>query len=100
MSMTKSEIITYLKKKKNHYDEKYGIKFIGLFGSFSREEANEQSDIDLLYTVDKDKKVSLFQYLKIVSQLENDFHKKVDLVRDETLKPSLRSYVDRDLIYV
>ena len=42
----------------------------------------------------------MFKYLKIASQLEEFFHKKIDLVRVETLKPKVKEYVNRDLIYV
>ena len=36
--------------------EKYGVKKIGLFGSFVRGEANEKSDIDFLVDFEKEKK--------------------------------------------
>jgi predicted nucleotidyltransferase len=34
----------------------------------------------------------MFKYLKLTKQLEDFFHKKIDLVRDETLKPQVKSY--------
>jgi len=42
----------------------------------------------------------MFKYLKIASQLEDFFQKKIDLVRVDTLKPAVKKYVEKDLIYV
>ena len=34
--MTKEEILSYLKSKQQFFYDDFGIKFVGLFGSFSR----------------------------------------------------------------
>lgn len=96
----KEKILNFLKTQQNYYSKNYGIKFIGLFGSFAKDEADEKSDIDILYTIEKGKKLSLFSYLKLKKELEDYFHKKVDLVREETIKPQLKSYIHKDLHYV
>ena len=70
----------YLKLNQEYYYKSFGIYFIGIFGSYSRNEANESSDIDILYKIEKDKKMSIFKYLKLTRQLEEYFHKKIDLV--------------------
>lgn len=98
--MDKQDILNYLKSQQEKYNNEFGIKFVGLFGSFARDEANDKSDIDILYDIEKDKKLSMFSYLKLVSELENNFHKKVDLVRTTTLKPQIRDYIYKDLTYV
>ena len=98
--MKNDEIINYLQQQQQYFHNTFGIKFIGLFGSFSRGDETKDSDIDILYEIDKDRKLSMFKYLKIASQLEELFHKKIDLVRKDTLKPKIKEYVDRDLIYV
>lgn len=98
--MHKQEILDYLKSNQSYYSDQFGVQFIGLFGSFARDEANENSDIDILYKIEKDKKLSLFKYLKLTKQLEDFFHKKIDLVRDEALKPQLKSYIQKDISYV
>ncbi len=96
----KQKILNFLKSHQDFYSQKYGIKFIGLFGSFARDEANEKSDIDILYTIEKGKKLSIFSYLKLKKQLEDYFNKKVDLVREETVKPQLKNYIHKDMHYV
>ena len=35
--MTKEEILSYLKLKQQFFYDNFGIKFVGLFGSFSRD---------------------------------------------------------------
>ncbi len=98
--MQKQDILNYLKANQEYYYNNFGIRFVGIFGSFARGEADENSDIDILYKIEKDKKLSIFKYLKLNKQLEDFFHKKVDLVRDEKLKPQMRSYIQKDLTYV
>jgi len=98
--MNKQDILNYLKSQQDKYSNNFGIKFIGLFGSFARDEANEKSDIDILYEIEKDKKLSIFGYLKLINELEKAFNKKVDLVRETTLKPQIKNYVYKDLAYV
>jgi len=98
--MNKQDILNYLNSQQDKYNKKFGIKFIGLFGSFARDEANDKSDIDILYEIEENKKLSIFSYLKLVNELENNLHKKVDLVRETTLKPQIKNYVYQDLAYV
>ena len=98
--MQKQDILNYLKSNQEYYYNQFGVEFIGLFGSFARDEANENSDIDILYKIKENEKLSIFSYLKLNKQLEDFFHKKIDLVRDEALKPQVKNYIKRDLNYV
>lgn len=98
--MTKNEILQYLQSKQDYFRDTFGVEFVGIFGSFSRDEATEKSDIDILYKIQKDKKLSMFSYLKINKLLEDFFHRKVDLVREGTLKPQVKAYIQKDLMYV
>ena len=96
----KQDILNYLKSNQEYYRNQFGVQFIGIFGSFARGEANEDSDIDILYKVEKDKKLSIFKYLKLNRQLEDFFNKKIDLVRDEKLKPQIKRYIQKDLFKI
>lgn len=97
--MDQQTILAYLKKVKPHY-EKEGFIIEGLFGSYARGDANEKSDIDILITIKQpmegiyDKKKSLKQ------NLENYFHKKVDIARKKYLTPLAKDAIEHDLIYV
>ena len=98
--MNKRDILNYLKSNQKYYQDKFGIQFIGVFGSFAKDEANDASDIDILYRIEKGKKLSIFKYLTLIKDLEDFFHKKIDLVRDETLKPQIKNAIQRDIHYV
>ena len=71
-----------------------------LFGSFSRGEESENSDIDILVSFDEDAKVSLFQYAYIICQLEELLQRKVDLVEEGTLLPFAQRTANHDKILI
>ena len=98
--MNKKDILNYLKSHQDYYRKQFGVQFIGVFGSFARDDANNNSDIDILYKIEKNKKLSIFKYLKLVKHLEDFFNKKIDLVREETLKPQIKKYIKQDISYV
>ena len=45
MIMTKQEILTYLFEHKDEFYKKFSITKLGLFGSYARGDATEESDI-------------------------------------------------------
>ena len=71
-----------------------------LFGSYSRGEETEQSDIDILVSFDKDAKISLFKYADIICQLENILNHKVDLVEEDSLLPFANEIANKDKILI
>ena len=60
--------------------QKYGVKRLGLFGSYARGEQNEHSDLDFL--IDEGKMRGLFAYMGFVLDLEDEFGCHVDVVMD------------------
>ncbi len=76
----------------------YNPSFIGLFGSYARNEETEKSDIDILY--DFQKTYSLFDLITLEENLYNQLHKKVDLVSLKNIKPYFKKYIVDDLIYL
>ena len=75
--------------------KKHDVKRAHLFGSYSRGEANEKSDIDILFEFRGNK--SLFDHSGLKIALEEKLGKKVDLVTYNSLYPQLKSYVMKDL---
>lgn len=49
--MTKKHILDYLSIHKPEFQKKYGVEEIGLFGSYARDEAKEDSDIDIFVSM-------------------------------------------------
>lgn len=72
-----------------------------LFGSRSRGEEREDSDVDILVTFAADAKISLLKYAGYICDLEELLNKKVDVVQDGSLKPFAVESVNHDkfLIY-
>ena len=70
---------------------RYGVKKAGLFGSYVRGEAREDSDIDILVEIEKD--ISLLDFVRIKLEIEEALGMKVDLVEYDTIKPLLRDRI-------
>jgi len=71
---------------------RYGVRRIGLFGSYIRDEQTENSDIDILVEFEKNKK-TFDNYMELKFFLEDLFECKIDLVVREAIKPSLKEYI-------
>ncbi|MCK6611223.1 MAG: nucleotidyltransferase domain-containing protein [Bacteroidia bacterium] len=71
-----------------------------LFGSFARNEADYQSDIDILVDLDYSQKIGL-QFIQMKLDLEKILGNKVDLVSSRGLSPHIRPIIDieKKLIY-
>ena len=67
-----------------------------LFGSVIRNENRDDSDIDLLVELPKNK--SLLDFIGIKIELEEALHKKVDLVEYSAIKPNLKAFILGNLI--
>ncbi|NVM52345.1 MAG: nucleotidyltransferase family protein [Candidatus Helarchaeota archaeon] len=72
--------------------EKYGVKRIGLFGSYIRNKQQDKSDIDILVEFKKGQK-TFDNYMELKFFLEDLFECKVDLVIIEAIKPDLKPYI-------
>ncbi len=70
------------------------ISFCALFGSYAREEANEESDIDLLVRFSKP---IGWKFYAIAEDLQDVLGKKVDLATENMLNKYIRESVLRDL---
>ncbi len=91
------EIKELLQKNKINLMLKYNLKSIALFGSITRNEATEKSDIDIL--VDFEKPIGL-EFVVLADELEEILGVKVDLVTPNAIKPKMFDYIKRDLLYV
>jgi uncharacterized protein len=76
----------------------YGVNKIGLFGSYVRNEANENSDIDLLVNIQKDKK-TFNNFLSLNYFLEELFGRKVELVTSQSLSPYIGPHILKTVEY-
>ena len=94
--MTKYFIINYLKEHKQEFKTNYNVEKIGLFGSYSRDEATEDSDIDIFVTM----QANLLNMVAVKEKIEDDLHKKVDLIRKhKNMKSIFLEMIQKDVVY-
>ena len=95
VNLTSTKILKSLERSKAELSE-MGVRKIGLFGSYRRNEANKLSDLDFLVILEK---TSFDNYMNVKFYLEDLFGCPVDLVLEETLKPRLRPIILEEVIY-
>lgn len=88
------DILLQIEKNKDKIS-KYKVKKLGLFGSFLKGKQKAQSDLDFLVVFDSP---TFDNYMDLKFLLERIFHRKIDLVMENTLKPAL-DYVKREAVY-
>jgi predicted nucleotidyltransferase len=82
-----------------HFFSGLPVKKAYLFGSYSRNEANENSDIDILVELDHAKPIGL-QFFTYGDQLQTLLKKKVDVVSYEGLSKYVKPYVDKEKLLI
>ncbi len=85
--MSKSEIRKYL----SVFLKEKGVIRASLFGSYARGENNENSDIDLIIQLNETK--NLFDLAEIKADLEDKFHKKVDVLTYNSINPLIKDEI-------
>ena len=94
--ITKNEILLKLKELKPALYQDFAVTEIGLFGSFSDETDNEESDIDLL--VELERPIG-WKFFTLQIYLENIFNRKIDLVTKNALKEQIRERILKQVKY-
>ena len=96
MVMTTQEMIQQIAD----YFQTQPVLKVWLFGSFSRGEEREDSDVDILILPDKSQHFSLFTLSGMYEDLKNLIGRDVDLITDGGLMPFARESADRDKILI
>jgi len=97
--ITPNETRRILAEHKDELQEKYGVKSIGIFGSYAREDQEISSDVDILVEFERPigwEIVDLHDYLAGILDIKVDLVSKGAVVR----KPILWASVQEDLVYV
>lgn len=76
----------------------YHPKRIGLFGSVVRSEENNNSDIDILFSLHEP--IGLFTLSKIHFELEEKLNKKVDLISEGGLNKFIKERILKEVKYI
>ena len=91
--LNSEEIIKILKENKDVLI-KYGIKKIGLFGSFVRGEQKDYSDIDFLVEFEKP---NFDDFMDLSFFLEDLFGRKIELITNGSLSPYIEPYIEKEV---
>lgn len=92
------EIKKILAAHKQELREKYGVKEIGIFGSYVREENRKISDIDILVEIEMP--MGFLKFIRLERYLSELLGAKVDLVTKKALKPYIGQRILTEVIYV
>jgi uncharacterized protein len=94
----RSEVLDVLGRHKAEFAERYGITALGVFGSVARDEAGQQSDVDVVFQTDSP---NLFRTVHLKRALEAILQRRVDVVRwRERINPRLKARIAREAVYV
>ena len=91
--MNKTDILNYLQNHYQEFKDKYNVEQIGLFGSYARDEATKDSDIDIFVKMPP----KAFDILSLKESLEDTFAKEIDIVRiRDKMNPYLYKRIIKD----
>jgi uncharacterized protein len=100
LPMTTKEFILSTLKSKEREISKFGIRAIGLFGSYVRDEQSENSDIDILLDFEPDKE-NFDNYMAVCDMIENLFkNQRVEIVTKNGLSPYIGQKILNEVKYV
>ena len=92
------EIVNLLLKHKEELRKKYGVKHLKIFGSYARNEQKENSDLDILVSLNG--KIDLLGFVDLKFYLEEITGLPVDLVSDKGMSPFLKPYIEKSAVEV
>ena len=96
--MTQKKILDYLSTHKDRFQKLYNVKSIGIFGSYARDEATHNSDIDIVVDL---KKSTMFGLIGIKADIEEYFQIHVDIVQmRDRMNALLKERIEQEAIYV
>jgi len=96
--MNKQMVIRQLTGSFEEIRQRFLVKELSIFGSVARDEAVDNSDVDVLVTFDQKANFDGFMDLKFY--LEELLETGVDLVTDKALRPQIRRAIEQEIIHV
>ena len=96
--MDRDEVLNKLYAHKDAIADKFGVTGLALFGSFARDQAMDESDVDILVSFDGP--ATSRAYFGVQFYIEDLLGRRVDLVTEKSLRPEFRPYVEQEAMYV
>jgi len=98
MIKTKDQVVSLLQENKNEF-KKFGVKRLGIFGSFAQNSPGDKSDLDLLVEFDDGQK-NYKNFMSTVGTAERLFEREIDLVTPEGLSSHIAPNIKNNIHYV
>jgi hypothetical protein len=95
---TKAHVLALLREHYCHI-RAFGVRRLGLFGSFAREQQGRESDVDILVEFEPGAK-TFDVFMQLAFFLEALFERRVELVTSESLSPYIGPHILREMTYV
>ena len=95
---TKKEVMELLGNCQSELKQ-FGVNRLGLFGSFVRDTARRESDVDVLVVFESSQK-TFDNFMNLSFFLEDLLERKVDLVTVESLSSYIGENILREIEYV
>lgn len=95
---TKENVLSFIHEYQDQI-KNLGVRRLGLFGSFVREQQGEESDIDILVEFEQGRK-TFDNFMQIGFLLEELLGRRVELVTPEALSPYIGPYILHEVEYV
>ncbi|MEI6706765.1 MAG: nucleotidyltransferase family protein [Methylococcales bacterium] len=96
--MRLATVLEILTRIKPILSQQFGVVRLALFGSTARDEATENSDVDILISFDG--LATSERYFGVQFYLEDSLGCAVDLVTEKALRPQLRPFIEQEAIDV
>ena len=87
-----------IKKIVQDYFKDKPVSKVYLFGSYSRGDTNEDSDVDLIFSLMENTRISYFGLARYLVDLEKQLSKNVDLIEDKFVYPEIKQEIDKEKI--
>jgi len=94
------ELKIILRVHKDELRDRYGIKELGIFGSYVRGEERKDSDLDLLAEFEDGAKIGLLEFISVENYLSDLLGVKVELVEKSALKPRIGRLIMKEVVYL
>jgi predicted nucleotidyltransferase len=90
------DVIDILRRHEEEIKKRFGVKRIGLFGSFARGEQKDTSDVDILVEFEEP---TFDNFMNLAFFLEDLFSRRVELVTPDSLSPYIAPYVKKEVVW-
>ena len=97
-SMSRNEAVALLRTHKETLANRFDVVEIGLFGSVARDQAGDNSDVDILVRFDGP--ATSKRYFGVQFYIEDLLHHRVDLVTHKELRTEFRPFVEKEIVSV